>query len=176
VTQTARPGALRRTLDLFYNGCGVLAGIGLILMAALVVGQIVVRLANISLTWTAEFAGYAMAASSFLGLAYTFNSGGHIRVSMLHNSLPQAGQRWLDALCLLAGSAIVGYFAWHTAVLTWQSYAFNEMGPGSFAVPLWIPQVSMLVGILAMSVALIDNLFRLILTGTTAYQDAPSAT
>ncbi|MEI8632394.1 TRAP transporter small permease subunit [Vibrio sp. PP-XX7] len=29
-----------------------------------------------------DFAGFLLAASSFLGLAYTFRAGGHIRVSL----------------------------------------------------------------------------------------------
>jgi TRAP-type C4-dicarboxylate transport system permease small subunit len=173
-----KPGVARRALDLFYTGCGVLAGVSLVSIAVLVLLQIVARILGAALTWTDEFAGYAMAASSFLALAYTFNTGGHIRVAMLLNVLPSAGKRWLDALCLLTGIGITGYFAWSSAVMTWQSYVFDEMGQGVFAVPLWIPQIAMTLGIVALLVALLDNLACLIFRGTTFYQDqeAPSVT
>ena len=172
-----RPGALRRALDRFYAGCGILAGISLVAIGVLILMQIAARLLGSPLTWTDEFAGYAMASSSFLALAYTFNSGGHIRVSMLLDVMPPAGKRGLDALCLLIGIGIAGIFAWHTVILTWQSYAFNDMGQGIVPVPLWIPQISMTLGVGALLVALVDGLLRVV-TDNPLYQDraAPSVT
>ena len=171
-----RPGTLRRALDLFYAGCGLLAGICLVGIAVFVVLQIVARPAGIVMTWTDEFAGYAMAASSFLALAYTFNTGGHIRVGMLLDTAPPAGRRWLDGLCLVMAIAIVGYFAWSSVVMTWQSYQFNEMGQGTFGVPLWMPQTPMTLGLVAMTVALVDNLVNLIRRGETFYKNEETAT
>lgn len=164
-----RPGMLRRSLDFFYTGCGVLAGISLVAIAVFVLIQIIARLLGIVVTWTAEFAGYAMAASSFLALAYTFNSGGHIRVDLLLGRLPVTAKRWMELLCLVMGIVIVGYFAWSCIVMTWQSFLFNDMGQGSFAVPLWIPQALMTIGVVAMAVALLDNLVLYLLWGTTMY-------
>lgn len=169
-----RPGPARRALDLFYGGCGLLAGISLVGIAVLVMLQIVARLAGFVVSWTAEFAGYAMAAASFLALAYTFNTGGHIRVMLVFDRLPRAAARITEALCLLAGTAICGFFAWNSAVMTWQSYQFNEMGQGSVAVPLWIPQIPMTLGLIALAVSLLDNLLRFLRRGTTAYQGAGS--
>ena len=173
-----RPGVLRRAVDAFYLVCGVLAGFSLVMIAALVLLQIAARLTGVVITWTDEFAGYVMAASSFLALAYTLNSGGHIRVAMLLDVLSPAGKRWLDAFCLLMGVGLTGYFAWHSVVLTWQSYLFNEMGQGVVAVPLWIPQISMALGVFALLVALIDNLVCVVLWGKPLYhdQEAPSVT
>jgi TRAP-type C4-dicarboxylate transport system permease small subunit len=168
-------GATRRALDLFYNGCGLLAGLSLIAMAAFVMLQIVARPIGLVLTWTPEYAGYAMAALSFLGLAYTFNTGGQIRVGMLLNLLPSSGKRWLDGLCLAMGLGVMAYFAWHSAVMTWQSHEFNDMGQGVVPVPLWIPQAIMTFGLVAQVVAIADNLACLIVHGSMLFKDDEAA-
>ena len=170
-----KSGAARRALDLFYNTCGVLAGLSLIGIAAFVMLQIVARPLGLVFTWTPEYAGYAMASLSFLGLAYTFNTGGQIRVGMLMNVLPSSGKRWLDGLCLVMGLGVMGYFAWHSAVMTWQSYEFNEMGQGVVPVPLWIPQTIMTFGLFAQAVAIADNLVCLILYGQMLFKDDEAA-
>jgi TRAP-type C4-dicarboxylate transport system permease small subunit len=110
-----------------------------------------------------------MAASSFMGLAYTLNSGGHIRVNLLADRLPQSAQRWLERLCLLMAAGIVGFFAWYCALMTYDSYQFNEMGQGIIAVPLWIPQLWMALGVACLWLALVDNLITHIMNETTQY-------
>ena len=167
---TAAPrAAIRRALDLLYAGCGVLAGISLVAIAVFVLIQVAARLLGLVVTWTAEFAGYAMAASSFLALAYTFNSGGHIRVDLLLGRLPPRAQRWVEIGCLVLGVLIAGYFARYSVVMAWQSYVFNDVGPGTVVVPLWIPQSVMALGVVALAISLLDNLVRFVVRGTTSY-------
>lgn len=162
-------GAIRRALDVFYAGCDVLAGIALVGICVCVVIQIVARLVGAVLPWTTEVAGYMMAATSFLALAGTFNSGGHIRVDLLLGRLHGTPRRVAELACLLLGSAIMVYFAWHVLFMTWQSYEINDVGQGSVAIPLWIPQAFMALGTLALAVLLVDNLVRFALTDTTSY-------
>ena len=99
---------MRKILNGCYTACGVVSGLALVGIVAFVLIQIVARPLGIVVSWSAEFAGYAMAASSFMGLAYTLNSGGHIRVNLLADRLPISWQRWLERLCLLMAAGIVG--------------------------------------------------------------------
>lgn len=163
------PHALRRGLDRFYTGCGIAAGISLVAIAVFVLAQVIARMLGIVITWTAEFSGYAMASSSFLGLVYTFNTGGHIRVDLILGWLSRRPRRWFEILCLAMGLAVVSYFAWHSIVMTWQSYVLGDVGQGALRVPLWIPQTLMSVGILALAVSLLDNLVSYVAWGTTTY-------
>ena len=170
-----KSGALRRSLDLFYIGCGVLAGICLVGIAAIVMLQIAGRPLGFVFSWTPEYAGYAMASMSFLGLAYTFNTGGQVRVGMMLNVLPSSGRRWLDAFCLLMGLVVMAYFTWHSVVMTTQSYEFNDLGQGVIPVPLWIPQTIMSFGLFAQVVALADNLICITLYGKALFEDDEAA-
>ena len=170
-----KSGALRRSLDLFYKGCGALAGFCLVGIAAVVMLTIAGRPFGFAFTWTPEYAGYAMASMSFLGLAYTFNTGGQVRVGMMLNLLPSSGRRWLDGLCLAMGLGVMAYFTWSSVIMTMQSHEFNDVGQGVIPVPLWIPQTIMSLGLFAQVVALADNLICLILYGTTHFQDDEAA-
>ena len=160
---------MRKILNGCYTACGVVSGLALVGIVAFVLIQIVARPLGIVVSWSAEFAGYAMAASSFMGLAYTLNSGGHIRVNLLADRLPTSWQRWLERLCLLMASGIVGFFAWYCASMTYDSYQFNEMGQGIIAVPLWMPQLWMALGVACLWLALVDNLITHLMNETTQY-------
>ncbi len=168
---------MRRLLNGFYTGCGVLSGLALVGIVACVLLQIGARAAGVVVSWTAEIAGYSMAASSFLGLAYTLNTGGHIRVALLLDRLPPAAQRWVERGCLAIASLVSGYFCWWTCAMVWDSWQFNEMGQGVIAIPLWIPQLWMALGVLALWVSLIDSLVCHLIDESTLYPrggDQPS--
>ena len=78
---------MRSALDLLYEGCGKLAAVGLILIGVFVLAQVLGRLTGIPVPGTDDLAGYAMASSSFLGLAHTFNRGAHVRVTLMLDQL-----------------------------------------------------------------------------------------
>ena len=160
---------MRKILNGCYTACGVVSGLALVGIVAFVLIQIVARPLGLVVSWSAEFAGYAMAASSFMGLAYTLNSGGHIRVNLLADRLPTSWQRWLERLCLLMAAGIVGFFAWYCVAMTYDSYQFNEMGQGIIAVPLWMPQLWMALGVACLWLALVDNLITHLMNETTQY-------
>ena len=160
---------MRKILNGCYTACGVVSGLALVGIVAFVLIQIVARPLGLVVSWSAEFAGYAMAASSFMGLAYTLNTGGHIRVNLLADRLPIHWQRWLERLCLAMASGIVGFFAWYCFAMTYDSYQFNEMGQGIIAVPLWMPQLWMALGVACLWLALVDNLVTHLMNETTQY-------
>ncbi len=165
----ASRGGVRRALDAFYACCDVLAYAAMVGIALCVIFQMVARLLGLVVPWTTEVAGYAMAATSFLALAGTLNSGGHIRVDLLLGALHGRARQIAEIFCLVLGSAIMVYFAWHVLYMTWQSYEINDVGQGVVAIPLWMPQSLMALGVLALAVLLVDNLVRFLTTGTTSY-------
>jgi hypothetical protein len=55
--------------------------------------------------------------------------------------------------------------------MTWWSFRFNAVGQGSFPVPLWVPQSVMAFGIVALAVALIDSLVRVVVRGEAPYRE-----
>lgn len=119
-----------------------------------------------------DFAGFAMAASFFLGLAWTMRCGEHIRVSLLLEQLKGRARRALEIACLAVSLFLCGYFAWYAIDMTWTSYQLNDVSQGLVAVPLWIPQLAMALGLVVLAIALADDLLVALRGGVPSYEAA----
>lgn len=160
---------MRKLLDWLYTGSGVLAGVFLILIAALSLAQICGRLFGFDAYSFDDFAGFCMAASSFLGLAHTYRRNEHIRVAILIDRLSGGRRRALEMLCLAASTFLTAYFAWYAADMVLFSYQNNDVSQGLVAVPLWLPQSGMALGLAIMTIALLEDLVTVIARGTPSY-------
>ncbi|MFK7942236.1 MAG: TRAP transporter small permease [Paracoccaceae bacterium] len=148
---------MRRALDSLYTGAGVLSGLFLVGIAVTIIAQVVARFVGLTIDST-ETAGFCLAASTFLGLAYTLRRGGHIRVTLAIRNAGPALRRWIEIWCLAVSAASVAYFLWWSVDLVWFSWKFNEISPGLLAIPFWIPRMAMAVGALILLIALVDDL------------------
>lgn len=169
---------MRRALDGLYLAAGALAGLGLIAIAVLVLLSIITRMLGVYVAGLTVYAGYAMAASSFLALAYTFGRGGHIRVSLFIERLTGPRRRAAELWCLAAGTFLAGYLAWYAVKMVRVSHMLGDVSEGADATPLWIPQVGMAAGSVLLAIALADRLISVALgaplqTGPAAPEDTP---
>lgn len=165
---------MRRALDLLYNLSGFLAGLFLVGVAALTFLRIVGRLLGFPAESYDDFAGYSMAASSFLGLAWTLRSGGHIRVDLLLRRL-KGSYRWvMEGACLVTSCFLTMYFAWHAVDMALTSYQLSEVSQGLVPVPLWIPQSGMALGLVVLAIAFADDLIVLLSGGNPSYETGES--
>lgn len=153
---------MRILLDKLYSIAGVTAGICLTLMALLILAQIVGRWFGVVIPSTEDFSGFLLAAASFLALAYTLRSGGHIRVNLVISHLQGPVRSVIEGLVLLLALALVSYAAWSVLWLVIESYQFEELSQGYIPVPLWIPQAPMALGLIILSIALLDELILLL--------------
>jgi TRAP-type C4-dicarboxylate transport system permease small subunit len=117
----------------------------------------------------ADFTGFLLAAASFLALAYTLKEGAHIRVALVISRLPERFHRFIELWCTGFGFALSSYFSWYTALLTYESFVYNDLSSGMIAVPIWIPQIFMLFGLFILSIALLDEFVNVLFGGTPSY-------
>jgi TRAP-type C4-dicarboxylate transport system permease small subunit len=163
---------LRAALDALYRASGVLAGFFLVCICAMTLAQIGGRLLGFAARSFDDFAGFAMAASFFLGLAWTLRCGEHIRVSLLLHHLRGRARRAMEIACLALSVLLCGYFAWWTVDMTWTSYQLNDVSQGLVAVPLWIPQLAMALGLVVLAIAMADDLLVALAGGAPSYEVA----
>ena len=149
-------------LDRLFTWSGYLAGVFLVAIAILVVAQIVARFLGQQIPSADEFAGYSLAASSFLGLAYSFRSGSHIRVTLLTARLSSKAQRVMLLLVLAYAVVMIGIWAYNSIGLVWESYKFKEVSTGILKYPIWIPQLSMGIGVTLFCLAILEDLINVI--------------
>jgi TRAP-type C4-dicarboxylate transport system permease small subunit len=163
---------VRAALDTLYRGSGLLAGFFLVAIAVLSLAQIGGRLLGFAAHSYDEFAGYCMAASSFLGLAYTLRASEHIRMTLVLHRVRGRARRALEIACLAAGLLLAGFFAWYAADMTRFSYVTGDVSQGLVPVPLWIPQSAMTGGLAVLVLALADDLVLALAGRTLSYDRA----
>ncbi len=163
---------LRLALDFAYKACGVVAAIALAMIAALMLAQIIGRFFGVLVPGVNEAAAFLLAATSFLALAYSFRAGSHIRVSLLLHYLPVKLRRAADLVGVSLGIALMGYFSWYTWRLVADSLRFKEVSDGLLAIPLAIPQGAMLLGLVMLTIALVEEFFHILAGGIPSFDDS----
>lgn len=165
---------MRRFLDCLYRVGGYISALQLMTIMVMVVLQVSGRVLDMLLLalgmdalglqvpGLAELAGFLLLGATFTGLAYTFTVGGHIRVDLLHNALPEKVQRILDIVVTVIALSITAFGIWYSVLLTYDSYDFGDVSIGMVPVPLWIPQAVMVVGLAWLLIALLDTLVGLV--------------
>lgn len=156
---------VRGVLDAIYLVAGVLAALCLITILALIVLQMLARWTGEVAPGIPEYAGYFMAAASFLAFANALNRGSHIRVSILINAVGPGVRRVLEIWCFGIGAATAWYFVWFCRKFVYWSWKFNDISQGQDKTALWIPQSFVLLGALILAIALTDHLIHLFLSG-----------
>lgn len=156
---------IRKTLDGLYTSAGVLAALCLIVILVLIVVQMLARWTGEVFPGAPDYAGYAMAAASFLAFANALNKGSHIRVSIVLNALGPRAKFYLEVWCFAVGAAVAWYMSYFIYRMLGFAIKFNDVSQGQDATPLWIPQLPMLIGAVILAIALTDNLISLFMTG-----------
>ncbi len=121
-------------LDKLYDLSGVIAALFMITILLIIVAQMLVRWFGLQFPGSTDYAGYAMAATSFFALAHALNRGSHIRVSILLN-LNNYTRFWLDAFALFIASLTATYFARFAIKTTIFSEMLNDRTQGLDQVP-----------------------------------------
>ena len=125
---------MRRLLDGLYCLSGWLAAVCIVAIAGLVCGQVGLNIADaisgmvaaqslgLSIPSYAELAVYCLAAASFLALAPTWRSGGHIRVTVALDRLPERYARQADLWAIGVVIGLTAFLAYHMAALSAESW------------------------------------------------------
>lgn len=119
-----------------------------------------------------DIVSWLCAASAFLALAYTFRKGELIRVSLVLQGLPQRLRRPAETACLVAAVLVVGYATWAVTLFVYGSWQLEEVAQGLLEIPIWMPQMSLVVGLIVFLVAVLDELLVHLSGRKTAYQTA----
>jgi len=174
-TQQKRTG-LGGVLDCIYLWSGYLAGAFLLVIFALMVVMSAGREVSFNVPAGDDFAAFSMAGLAFLGLAHTFKNGEMIRVGFLIERLGERTRRFVEIFCLGVGLIFIGYFARHAFSLAHDSWKLNDMSSGVIAIPLWIPQTGMFLGLLILAIAMLDELLIVLSGRKPTYEKEPPRT
>ncbi len=126
-----------RFLDRVYTASGAVSALCMMLILALIVAQMIARWSGLTFPGSTEYAGYAMAATSFFALAYAFVKGSHIRVSIFLNIGPRT-RFGLDVVATLIAAVTATYFARYAVKTNLMSVMLNDRTQGQDFTPEWV--------------------------------------
>ena len=134
---------------------GYVSGWMVPIMVALVAVEVFTRYVLHDPTMIAdEFSAYLLVALSYLGLAYTWRKGGHVRITILVSRLPARAAGWIRLMVLImififmiglthAGFKMVVY-----------AHQINLRSDTWLIFPLFWPQLTVFIGFLSLALTL----------------------
>jgi len=166
---------VRRFLDRLYTASGVVGAMCLASIAVVMLAQAALREAGMLLRGADDIVAWLCAASAFFAMGYTFRHGELVRVGILIDRFPPRARYRAEVGALGAALLVVGYILWAAASFVFESWKFDEVAQGLLKIPIWIPQMSFVLGALVFFIAVLDEFVVLLSGGTPAYRGAEEA-
>jgi TRAP-type C4-dicarboxylate transport system permease small subunit len=160
---------MRRFLDTLYAAAGALAALCVLAILLLMLLGSLGRELGWRVGFVNDLVAWLCAASAFLAMAQAFRNGDFVRVTLLLERLTPPVRRTFEIVSLVVAAFAIGYLAFWAARFTYESWQFNDMPVGLLVVPLWIPQMTFVVGSLLFFIAVVDELVMVLRGGKPTY-------
>lgn len=139
---------------------GLAGGIAVVVVTLLVSFDVLMRyFLNEPQLFVDELAGFLQVAIIFLGLAYTFLSGGHVRVDLLTAHMRPRRRARLRVVTLALCVALLLLITWTTAEAVFTAIDFGRVS-AVMLYPLWLPMVLIPMGLLLLAMVMLWALIR----------------
>lgn len=141
------------------QACGIAAA-GLLAAATVVVCQMVVMryFLGASTVWQTEFVIYAIVASTFIGAPYVLLHKGHVNVDIVPLYVKHRTRVALALIGSLASLAFCLVVAWYSGAYLHEAWAGGWRTETVWALPLWIPLLSLPLGMSLLSLQYIADI------------------
>ena len=110
-----------------------------------------------------EFSAYMLVALSYLGLAYTWRQGGHVRITLLVSRLPVKAASWIRLFVLI----MIFIFMVGITHAGWEMIVYareiNLRSDTWLTFPLFWPQLTVFIGFLFLTLMLPLEIVRVFL-------------
>lgn len=156
---------MRRLLDALYDTAAALAALCVLAIFLLMIYASIGRELGWRVGTINDLVSWLCAAAAFLAMAKAFRNGDFVRVTLLLAVLKPPLRRAFEIVSLAVAALAIGYLAWWAARFTYESWQFKDMAGGLLVVPMWIPQLTFVVGSALFFVAVLDE-FVLVLRGS----------
>jgi len=135
--------------------CGLLAKITLVAMMVVIGGEVLARnVLHYSWEGTDEVGSYLVVAATFLSFATCQAYGGYHELQMVKMRFSPRMRAALNIVLYLVCIGATLILLWQYSRLVLTSWTNGDASSTSLRIPLWIPQLTMPVGIAALCLAL----------------------
>ena len=160
---------MRKFLDRLYIAGGALGAFFIALIAALMIGQSILREFRVNTGAVNDVVAWFCAAAAFFAMAHAFKHGDFVRVTLVLEKVGVKTRRVMELTSLCIGTVAVAYLAWSACLFTYESWEFNDISQGLLPMPMWIPQLSFALGSILLLIAVVDELIIVIRGGVPTF-------
>ena len=115
------------------------------------------------LIFAEEYAGYMLVAIAFLGMAYTWREGGHVRVTALVSRLPAKVSNWLRLITMVLAFAFTIALIHSSYNFLARSFKVGMVSSTYYRTPLQGPHMTIMIGFILLALLLIFEIARVIM-------------
>lgn len=129
------------------RSASTLAGLAVLAIVVLISLDVLMRFFfNQPQLFVDEVASFLEILVIFGGLAYTFRTGGHVRVDLVTGRLPGRTRTWLRVTGLVLGVVFLAVVIWTTAQSALTAYRYGRVS-AVMLYPLWAPMALIPLGL-----------------------------
>jgi TRAP-type C4-dicarboxylate transport system permease small subunit len=129
------------------RSASTLAGVAVLAIVALITYDVAMRFFfEEPQLFVDEVASFLELFVIFGGLAYTFRTGGHVRVDLVTGRLPGRTRAWLRVTGLVLGVVFLAVVIWTTAQSALTAYRYGRVS-AVMLYPLWAPMALIPLGL-----------------------------
>jgi len=107
-----------------------------------------------------EFSAYMLVALSYLGFAYTWRQGGHVRVTVLVSRLPFRAASWIRFMGLILVFIFMIELDWVGYKMILYALQINLRSSTWLMVPLFWPQLTVFVGFILLTLLIVVDIVQ----------------
>jgi len=142
---------------------GYVSGWMVPIMVALVAMEVFTRYVLRNPTMVAdEFSAYLLVALSYMGLAYTWRQGGHVRITILVNWLPERAAAWIRLIVLIMIFIFMIGMTQAGFKMVLYAHQINLRSDTWLIFPLVWPQLTVLIGFLTLTLTVLLDIAKAI--------------
>jgi TRAP-type C4-dicarboxylate transport system permease small subunit len=137
------------------RAASTMAGVAVLAIVVLITYDVLMRhFLNEPQLFVDEVASFLQILIIFGGLAYTFRTGGHVRVDLLTTRLSGRARAWLRAAGLALSLAFLVIVIWTTAQSALTAYRYGRVST-VMLYPLWLPMLVIPLGLALLGVTML---------------------
>jgi TRAP-type C4-dicarboxylate transport system permease small subunit len=140
------------------RSASTVAGLAVLVIVALITYDVLMRyFLNEPQLFVDEVASFLQVLVIFGGLAYTFRTGGHVRVDLLTARLPGRARARLRVGGLVLSLGFLGVVMWTTAQSALTAYRYGRVST-VMLYPLWAPMLLIPLGLALLAAVMLVTL------------------
>ena len=138
-----------------------LSAIALLVASCVLTYSVVLRYFSPQPTdWQDEFSVFLLIGVTFMSAAWVQSQRGHIGIEAVATLLPPGADRWRQRLVDVASALFCAFFAWKSWTLLEEAWVEGYVSSSSWAPPLWIPYLTMALGMSLLTLQILVQVFR----------------